>query len=514
MKLKVLFIAVISGVIWLNSGCDKKMNDIPENRVTVIEATISQPDTKTTLSGSDGETTRNVLWNNGDKIMVVTDAANTAATTGVVFTTSISTPASSASFSGTGTLTNTVAAYYPAEQVISYSKDYYTFTFKLPTVQKYKAGSFDNGYNPAIAYTATWGESSILTFKNILGVIKTIIKAPAENDITVTKLHIYSKSQSLSGVGIIQDLNYGPDYYINMNSLTAGGDNSVTLDCTDEPGGGVTIAQGGTHSFYIVIPPKSYYTANDLTIVVETKESGFMIRNSSNDLTVFASKIKPMNLTFATTNANYSTYGSGTFFNFGASGVKIVAPVNCGYDATNFPYGLLYQFGRKDGQGYGTSGFQQSSFTEGGTSFNTSTSVEIGTPASNTWYYYWKYDGNWVISSSCCPSGWEVMGYNEINYLKNIKLANKGWKNSGQTDYKHGTTSGLPGCYYTSGGTLFFPAAGYRKDTDHTPYDRGTACYYWSWGSSKYYWSYDSSNNNSINTGVAPSAYSVRCVKY
>lgn len=205
------------------------------------------------------------------------------------------------------------------------------------------------------------------------------------------------------------------------------------------------------------------------------------------------------------------------------------APVNCGYKAkTNdnkgFPYGKLYQRGRKYGQGYSTS-YDESvpEVVEG--------PVTIGNGQDSKYENYFftaSYQtGKWADPQDDnlwnngtdehpiktlydpCPEGWRIPTHIEIDALNNHSSWTKvngvyGRVFSG--NYNHPDL--VP--------NVFLPAAGVRNYNGKAEY-RGSSGYYWSSGPyengySKYI--YLSDNYGPIYTdGYRAYAMSIRCVQ-
>ena len=168
-----------------------------------------------------------------------------------------------------------------------------------------------------------------------------------------------------------------------------------------------------------------------------------------------------------------------------AVGNIVWAPVNCGYKAATseskgFPYGKLYQWGRKYGQGYNNDE-SVPELVEGPVMPSVAQSEEN----KDKFYYVSQspYDWNKVKNDELwnsgtesapvktkydpCPEGWRVPTYAELAKL------NK--------NYSSWTTSeGQNGRYFTGDYTcldkapqVFFPAAGLRSDDDGDAYGRG-----------------------------------------
>ena len=163
------------------------------------------------------------------------------------------------------------------------------------------------------------------------------------------------------------------------------------------------------------------------------------------------------------------------------------APVNCGYHAEDFPYGKLYQWGRKYGQGLGAPYDKGTvTITDGGVSL-------IGGQHSSNADKFFSGSSDWLATkdntlwntgtesspkkSECdpCPEGWRVPVISELK-----ELAKK------HSDFVT-LTDGQKGLYYSgvyeyseSASKIFLPASGYRRSNDGGLYNVGYGGHYWS----------------------------------
>jgi len=206
------------------------------------------------------------------------------------------------------------------------------------------------------------------------------------------------------------------------------------------------------------------------------------------------------------------------------------APVNCGYDATNYKYGKLYQFGRAKGCGYddGTS-------TETITQTYSTNPARTDDPADNLFYkgeessdFDW-YSGTpaleaWPMKSTDtgykagkidnpCPLGWRVPTYDEMNALTGnsgtASIGTDGWDSTKMGYWFNGTASP------NVNEGLFLPAAGVRMCQSNQFQGRGTNGDYWSSSvkdGGKWILAFWSGYAKMINP-CRGDGHSVRCVK-
>ena len=217
-------------------------------------------------------------------------------------------------------------------------------------------------------------------------------------------------------------------------------------------------------------------------------------------------------------------YGKGI-----AIGDVIWAPVNCGYEAPTdtykgYPYGKLYQWGRKYGQGYDTDDASYPSFIQGPITLSAGQSEEN----IDNVYYVTESPKDWCINPmdnlwnsgtednpvktkyDPCPKGWRVPTYAELkklnfNYSPKIKAGvQEGRYFSGEYTY----TDSAP--------QVFLSAAGYNTFARITGYVRNSGGFYWSSGTYR-----DDSFGLGYFVATSPSmrmddrqyGYSVRCVQ-
>jgi uncharacterized protein (TIGR02145 family) len=213
----------------------------------------------------------------------------------------------------------------------------------------------------------------------------------------------------------------------------------------------------------------------------------------------------------------------------------IWAPVNCGYHATDFKYGKLYQWGRKYGQGYSDENYSDAIAPVIASSTPT---LEEAQSIDNQNVYYngssdW-YSGSRTIqlwnegtedtpiksSNDPCPTGWRVPTKTELYALTD--------------NYSEFTqnTEGQYGYYFSGSRTysqntsqIFLPAAGWRNYgnasmTSKNQYRDVNGCYYSSTlpenSSYRVAFTIDFGSDGvdtPPNSAERANAFSVRCVK-
>lgn len=218
-----------------------------------------------------------------------------------------------------------------------------------------------------------------------------------------------------------------------------------------------------------------------------------------------------------------------------AIGGTVWAPVNCGYKAASatdngYPYGKLYQWGRKYGQGYSTSyDADEPTIEEGPVSLKyaqTEACSNVFFTSTSDFQYDWvstQDDKLWNDGTESspvktdydpCPEGWRVPTYSELNTLITTKSS---WTtNDGQKGYWFSGTLDIKYDAPVDGeAKVFFPAAGFRDSYDYDTYGRGSSGFYWSSTSDNY--DADCLNFNDDNANMyyyyRTYGFSVRCVQ-
>ncbi len=170
-------------------------------------------------------------------------------------------------------------------------------------------------------------------------------------------------------------------------------------------------------------------------------------------------------------------------------GTLIWAPVNCGYDESH-KYGLMYQWGRKYGQGYTGENpaptmvnGQLASAADGSSdanknNFYTGNSNWLSSQADDLWCNDNSGASSTKTAYDPCPDGWRVPTNAELVSLVNGRQ----WTDSSE-DSNH---NGVPGFWFygnatpsEDGAKVFFPAAGSLLSDNGSAGLRGSVGLYW-----------------------------------
>ena len=206
----------------------------------------------------------------------------------------------------------------------------------------------------------------------------------------------------------------------------------------------------------------------------------------------------------------------------------IWAPVNCGYepatsDYKGYPYGKLYQWGRKYGQGYNS---DDASYPSGDNMIagpvmpswgSSETYKDAFFSGSSNWCNR-RVDDLWVdkgkkTKNDPCPSGWRVPMSTELSALsENYSWSTKDTQSGSYFVGEYTYIEGLP--------QVFFPAAGHRDYNDGRASQRGRLGYYWSsmtgssgYGYDAYGLCFDHGDAYMRGSSGRANGFSVRCVQ-
>lgn len=474
---KLMNLLATALVMFAAISCDKS-ETLPDNSANgkiTLSAIINNSATKTSLGAlEDGEYP--VLWSEGDAIAVVNNNQT--------FTFTLK-EGEGGKTKGIFELADGAAeSFDPQKEIKAFYPDidgvYYNGTAiicDVPQQQTFVAGSFGNGAMPMAAYRAE-GSTTALSFDNLFGVLKLQLKGAAGE--TVTSIAVTS-DKVLNGAATV---------------FIGASDNSITLSTSDDENKTVTLHCGtdgkelsteNITEFLIALPANVASEKHSLKITVNTKlgnaEKSY---NLNTEQAISAGKIKKMPvIDFSIAYIeNGVYYGDGIALPKSATETLIWAPVNCGYDE-NHKYGLLYQWGRKYGQGY-----------EGETPAvvlknEQLTSADAGSSDDNKNNFYynnrdwlnpavdnlWYNDAQGATSKKTqydpCPEGWRVPTNAELITLVNglteggseLGLSSQWTTIEDQNDKYYGMTGfwAYGNTTEKSGNKIFLPAAGSRN---------------------------------------------------
>ena len=268
----------------------------------------------------------------------------------------------------------------------------------------------------------------------------------------------------------------------------------------------LTVVPGATHSLTVDFEP---YDAKDKTLVWNSSNPSVVSVNASGEIkaladgtsTITAVAIGGATATCAVTVISCTAIPSVDYIadgvNYGkgiAIGDVVWAPVNCGYEAPTdtykgYPYGKLYQWGRKYGQGYNSydaSYPSSDNLVEGPVMPSVAQAEEnkdkfyYNSKAPNDWSKVQK-DDLWNSGTESspvktkydpCPEGWRVPTVTELGQL--LRNGSCGTYKSQNGYYSSGEYSLIDG-----NPQIFLPAAGSLYH-DGTADGRDTFGRYWS----------------------------------
>lgn len=515
------------------SACQIEIDglDAPNEPDNILSAKIEQAEvTKTTLSESN-----NVLWSEYDQIVAFMKSSygqkyqiqpSFAGQTSADFSRT-----SSEDFSA-GVEWDHNVAYYPYSESIECVKyaNCYILNVLLPSVQTYVENSFENGAFPMVAIS----EDNNITFKNVFGGIK----IPLKGTLNVKSIKIEgNNNEKLSGAATVTAYMDGT---IPVLTMATSSKTSMTLNCGDA---GVTLSESAATEFIIALPPTVFSNgftitisdSDDKTYTVEADMANTILRSSI--LIMPAVKLENKVADDVSANGDYvDEYG----INHGkgiAIGDYVWAPVNCGYRAAytengtsykGFPYGKLYQWGRKYGQGLGGS-YDDAIITyeDGGVlRVDGRNEAKANVFFCSSWDTRYDWCGTyndptrWNSGTSSepvktkndpCPKGWRVPTMEELSNLANHSYWSKNASNQNgcylSGDYKY--KDGYPGVFLSASGLRFY--SGY----DSLEYV-GSIGFYWTSTSSDHQAKHLEFADDYLDTSMGAyhgNAFSVRCIQ-
>lgn len=487
--MKKISYSILLCVTVMVAGCQSEKMVVKDEESNIQEVFASTEDMTVTKTYMDGT---EVLWSSGDQIVAFLGnnlpnlfrvADSSAGSKEARFQ-------KDNSYVITGnnvTILNNVA-YYPFSEDIICTPDGSLYKLKyiaLPSVQTYSPNSAGNGTYPMVAVT-TDTEDVNYRFRNICGAIMFQLKGSG----TIKSISIKGNSEEVLCGSASVTASYDKTPSIVMSS---DGGKIVTLECGTE---GVELSSESPTSFIISLPPVPFtngFTINVTDINGGTAEYSTSKQNSILRSTILRMPVKEYTGERLPQEGDYiDEYGINHGQGIEIDGV-VWAPVNCGYkaetaDSKGFPYGKLYQWGRKYGQGYSLEYDESTPIIKSGT-----VSLSVGQSKDNEGNFYKLYDnpGDWLTYKNDnlwnggtednplkteydpCPEGWRVPTCKELSALAAhssslITLsAQRGYFFSGSMTYTDNAIK------------VFFPAAGCRYGFNGGVVDRNSRYYYW-----------------------------------
>lgn len=365
--MRKLFNFFAAALVMLAAASCEKNEVLPDNnsegKIVTLKASINNGGTKTSLGQGVWEEgdpkVYPVLWSEGDAIAVIQEEGEETKIFKFVLEDGINTTTGVfqlEAYENCGyevedfDATKEVKAFYPFEG-ISLNNDG-SINYTVPATQTYTTtvvnedvcSTFGNGASPMAAYAGN--AAAGLSFENLFGVLKLQLKG-AENE-------------KVFGIEIISDKSLKGNAQLTIgdasNSISLTGiessDKKVILKCEE----GVSLSPGTPTDFLVALPAN----ATNLKVLIHTNVGSYTKDIPvSNTNKIVAGQILLMPELILGTNVapiiymeNGVSLGNGIAIPTSDGTFTIWAPVNCGYHADNFKYGKLYQWGRKDGQGY------------------------------------------------------------------------------------------------------------------------------------------------------------------
>ena len=524
---KAIFLAAIT----IFAACNKLETPVPTSDTITARIEQETDATKTYMDASN-----NIRWSEGDQLLGYMKSSlglkyqilpSSVGKTSAFF----EKVSDDNDYIGGGTELDHNVAYYPYSDDVEAARleSGYILDVVLPSEQTYVPDSFGEGAMAMVAVS----EDKNFTFRNVLGGMKLQLKGTQ----TVSSISLDGKNnEKLSGAATVTAYTDETKPAISMSD---GASASVTLNC----GSGVHLNESTATVFIIALPPVTFSQGFTVTVIDSDGKTYTVETDKSNEVKRSSLLVMPPAALGTSDEEEPEISGSDYIDEYGINhgkGVKIGetvwAPVNCGYHATDFKYGKLYQGGRKYGHGYSgelydLSGSIIGTYSDATVPNTISGPVDLTTGQSetnkNNFYmtdsstYDWlspQNDKLWNSGTESnpvkteydpCPEGWRVPTYAE---LEELFLNRSSWTTEyGQNGYRFSDASS----YTETVPQVFFPAAGYCFVINGSADNRGNLGTYWSSSPYDYYacviYFYD--GPATVSCSYRAYGYSVRCVQ-
>ena len=237
-----------------------------------------------------------------------------------------------------------IHAFYPFEG-ISLNGDG-SINYTVPAIQTYTTtvvdevvcSTFGNGASPMAAYAGN--AAAGLSFENLFGVLKLQLKGAV--------------NEKVFGIEIISDNSLKGNAQLTIDDASS----SISLTSTESSDKKVILKC--MEGVLLSTPTDLPANATNLKVLIHTnvgsytKDIPVSVKNSikAGQILLMPELILGTSVAPIIYKENGVSLGNGIAIPTSDGTFTIWAPVNCGYHAENFKYGKLYQWGRKDGQGY------------------------------------------------------------------------------------------------------------------------------------------------------------------
>lgn len=537
--MRKLFNFFAAALVMLAAASCEKNEVLPDNnsegKVVTLKASINNGGTKTSLGQGVGEEgdpkVYPVLWSEGDAIAVIQGEGKETKIFKFVLEDGISTTTGVFQLKayencgyevGDFDATKAVKAFYPFEGIslndgsINYTVPA-TQTYTTTVVNEVVCSTFGNGASPMAAYADNAADG--LSFENLFGVVKLQLTSDAVESLRCVEF-VSDKAVSGSSIITINDVSSS----IILAETPNIEQKKVVLECENPVE--LSTDQTAPTTVHIAVPGG---VEHEFSVYIVT-DKGAYSKKVSSAKEIVAGEIKKMgglNLSGPEFEGKRMSYvengvylGEGVALPAGEGKTIIWAPVNCGYERANgsykgYPYGKLYQWGRKYGQGYKAGNYEDATYPSGDNWVTTGpVEMSAGQNAENKDKFYIipssPYD--WVSSRSDalwnrgsvdapvktdydpCPAGWRVPTSDEMKSLSSRFSPSE--NNPGASDKNKENFDSEKGYYFygvvngesSPVNKVFFPAAGdllhggeygsFYYDDSSIP-NRGYKGYYW-----------------------------------
>lgn len=235
---KYLFAAFVLAVF----SCTK-VEETNNDSVMVLSASISEPETKTTLGAPDGGVYQ-VLWQSGDRISVngtLSDAVSGA-----------DDGKKNVDFTVSGSLSAPYKVLYPGTSSPN--------VIILPDTQNYVAGSFDSAAAASYGNAVKAGDKYSVRLTNFCGIIRFALKGSA----TLDRIEL----NSLGSEKLYGSFTLATDGNGFTGAFSGGTAGTLTYDCND-------LTLTGTDTYlYIAVPAQTY--SSGIEALVYQTDGAFM----------------------------------------------------------------------------------------------------------------------------------------------------------------------------------------------------------------------------------------------